>query len=68
MTDIGNFGGFDIATVLVGSGVTLLLTAGITRYGGQLQYTAAELYGIAGAAFLAAGVVFGIALVLVGLR
>lgn len=68
MTDIGNLGGFDIATVLVGSGVTLLLTAGITRYGDQFQYTAAELSGIAGAAFLAVGVVFGIGLVLAGLR
>lgn len=68
MTDIGNLGGFDIATVLVGSGVTLLITAGITRYGEQLQYTAAELYGIAGVAFLAMGVVFGIGLVLAGLR
>lgn len=68
MPDIGNPAGFDIATVLTGSGVTLLISAGITRYGEQFEYTAAELYGIGGAALVAIGLVFGFILVLAGLR
>ncbi|MFC4360445.1 hypothetical protein ACFO0N_21070 [Halobium salinum] len=68
MADIGNPGGFDIATVLAGSGVTFLIAAGITRYGAQFQYTTAELYGVAGATFLGLGIVFGVILLLAGLR
>ncbi|WP_049916615.1 hypothetical protein [Halogeometricum pallidum] len=68
MPDFGNPAGFDIATVLTGSGITLLLSAGIMRYGERFQYTAAELYGIGGAALIAVGVVFGLILVLTGNR
>lgn len=68
MTDIGNPAGFDVATVLAGSGITFLLAAGITRYGDRVQYTTPELYGIAGGAFVGIGAVLGIVLVLVGLR
>jgi hypothetical protein len=68
MTDIGNPTGFDIATVLTGSGLTLLLSAGITRYGEQLAYSTSELYGISGGVFLAIGVIFGLYLVAKGLR
>lgn len=68
MTDIGNPTGFDVATVLTGSGFTLLLSAGIVRYGDRFQFTAGELYGILGVAFVVLGVGFGLALVLSGLR
>ncbi len=68
MTDFGNPAGFDIATVLTGSGLTLLLSAAIVRYGEQFQFSQAELYGIGGIALVGLGVVFGIALVLSGLR
>lgn len=68
MPDIGNPAGFDIATVLTGSGITLLLSAGITRYGERFQYTAAELYGLSGVALIAIGIVFGIILVIAGYR
>lgn len=39
MADFGNPAGFDIATVLTGSGVTLLISAGILRYGDEIQFT-----------------------------
>ncbi len=68
MPDFGNPAGFDIATVLTGSGVTLLVSAGITRYGEQFQYTAAELYGLSGAVLVVLGVVFGLVLVVSGYR
>lgn len=68
MPDIGNPAGFDVATVLTGSGLTLLVSAGIVRYGDQFPYTPAELYGLAGGAFVAAGVLFGIVLVVMGYR
>lgn len=68
MPDFGNPAGFDIATVLTGSGVTLLLSAGIMRYGGRFQYTVEELYGMSGAIFVLLGVVLGLLLVAKGLR
>ncbi|RDI72160.1 hypothetical protein [Halopelagius longus] len=68
MPDIGNPAGFDVATVLTGSGLTLLVSAGIMRYGEQFQYTAAELYALGGGALVAIGVVFGIILVVSGYR
>lgn len=68
MPDIGNPGGFDIATVLTGSGLTLLISAGIMRYGDQLSYTPAELYGLSGGAFVVVGVAFGLILVAMGYR
>lgn len=68
MPDLGNPAGFDVATVLTGSGITLLISAGIMRYGERFQYTAAELYGIGGAALVAVGVIFGLYLVATGAR
>ena len=68
MADWGNPGGFDIATVLVGSGLTLLLSAGIFMYGDRFQYTTGELYAIGGGALAAIGVLFGLVLVAKGLR
>jgi hypothetical protein len=66
--DFGNPAGFDLATVLTGSGLTLLLSAAIMRYGERFQYSSAELYGISGAALVAVGAVFGLLLVVKGLR
>ena len=68
MVDFGNPAGFDVATVLTGSGLTLLLSAGITRYGDRFQYTASELYAISGAVLAVVGVLFGLVLVARGLR
>ncbi|WP_227373778.1 hypothetical protein [Haladaptatus halobius] len=68
MPDLGNPAGFDIETVLTGSGVTLLLSAGIAKYGNHLDYSSAELYGIGGAVLVGLGVVFGLVLVATGNR
>lgn len=68
MPDLGNPAGFDLATVLTGSGVTLLLSAAIMKYGDQFTYTAAELYGMSGVALVVVGVIFGLVLVLRGDR
>lgn len=68
MPDIGNPAGFDLATVLTGSGLTLLTSAGIVRYGDQFQYSSAELYGYAGAILVGVGVLFGLVLVAKGTR
>lgn len=68
MPDIGNPFGFDLATVLTGSGLTLLVSAGIMRYGEQFEYTAADLYGISGGAFVALGVLYGLILIVTGYR
>ncbi|SEP05968.1 hypothetical protein SAMN04487948_11274 [Halogranum amylolyticum] len=68
MTDIGSPAGFDIATVLTGSGVTLLLSAGIARYGHRFEYNSGELYALSGGVLIALGVVFGLLLVLTGNR
>lgn len=68
MPDIGNPAGFDVATVLTGSGLTLLISAAIMRYGGQVQFSEGELYGVAGGALVALGVLYGIALVVSGYR
>lgn len=68
MADIGNPAGFDIATVLTGSGVTLLLSGAILAFGDEVRYSEPELYGVTGAVLIALGVAYGIALVLSGLR
>lgn len=68
MPDFGNPAGFDIATVLTGSGLTLLLSAGIMRFGHRFQYTTAELYGLSGAILVLLGVLLGLVLVAKGLR
>lgn len=68
MPDIGNPVGFDIATVVTGSGVTLLLSAGIIKYGEQFPYPTEELYAMSGVALVALGAVFGLILVLTGYR
>ncbi|WP_158057039.1 hypothetical protein [Halorussus halophilus] len=68
MSDFGNPAGFDLATVLTGSGVTLLLSAGIAKYGDQFRLSPAELYGISGLVLVVIGVVFGLVLVATGNR
>lgn len=68
MPDIGNPFGFDVATVLTGSGLTLLVSAGIMRYGNQFEYTAGELYGLSGGVFIVLGVLYGLALIMTGYR
>lgn len=60
--------GFDLATVFAGSGFTLLFSAGIAKYGSQFQYTPATLYGVAGAALVVLGVLYGLLLVALGHR
>lgn len=53
--------GIDIATTLVGSGLTLLLSGLLMQYGGRLdRFTNAEIYQYAGIAFLVVGLLLGI--------
>ena len=66
MTDPGARFGFDFVTTLVGSGLTLLLTAGIIRYGDQFQFTTAELYALGDGGLLVVGLLFGLVLVATG--
>ena len=68
MPDLGNPIGFDLATVLTGSGLTLLLSAAIAKYGEQFQYNTVELYGMSGVIFVGIGVIFGLVLVATGNR
>lgn len=68
MADPGSPAGFDIATVLTGSGVTLLISAGIMEYGGRLRYSSAELYAIGGVVLAVVGFLFGLTLVVRGHR
>lgn len=68
MPDIGDPAGFDIATVLTGSGVTLLISGAILEYGDEVRFTEPELYGVSGVLLVVLGVLFGIALVLSGYR
>ena len=63
MANSGNRFGFDFVTTLVGSGLTLLVSAGIMRYGDRVQWTPMELYAIGGGALLVGGVLFGLLLV-----
>ncbi|PSP73061.1 hypothetical protein BRD12_00505 [Halobacteriales archaeon SW_12_67_38] len=66
MTDPGARFGFDFVTTLVGSGLTLLLTAGIIRYGDQFQFTTTELYALGDGGLLVVGLLFGLVLVATG--
>lgn len=68
MPDIGNPAGFDVATVLTGSGLTLLVSAAILEFGEEIRYSEPELFGVSGAVLVVLGVVYGVALVLGGLR
>jgi hypothetical protein len=68
MADIGNPAGFDVATVLTGSGLTLLVSAAILEFGEEVRFSEPELYGVSGAVLVALGITYGIALVLGGLR
>ncbi|WP_460918088.1 hypothetical protein [Salinarchaeum chitinilyticum] len=68
MVDFGNPAGFDVATVLTGSGLTLLVSAGILQFGDELPYEEPALYGVTGAVLVALGVAFGLALVVAGYR
>ena len=60
--------GFDIVTTLVGSGLTLLLSAAGPLYADRLGYTVPELHAIGGAAILVVGLVSGLVLAAMGLR
>jgi hypothetical protein len=61
--------GFDLVTTLVGSGTTLLVSAAALRFGDRLpNWTLPEIYGAAGAALLAVGVLTGILYVAAGWR
>jgi hypothetical protein len=53
-------------TTLVGSGFTLLLTAGIVRYGDRFQFTTTELYALGDGGLLVVGLLFGLVLVATG--
>ena len=66
MADPGARFGFDFVTTLVGSGLTLLLTAGIVRYGDRFQWTTTELYALGGGGLLVVGLLFGIVLAATG--
>lgn len=66
MADPGARFGFDFVTTLVGSGLTLLVTAGIMRYGGRFQWTSTELYAIGGGGLLVVGLFLGILLAATG--
>lgn len=66
MADPGARFGFDFVTTLVGSGLTLLLSAGILRYGSRFQWTTTELYAIGGGGLLVVGLLFGIVLAAAG--
>ncbi|UHQ98712.1 hypothetical protein HYG81_22370 (plasmid) [Natrinema zhouii] len=68
MTDIGNPFGFDVATVFTGLGLTLLVSAGIMRYGNQFEDTTGELDGTSGRAFIVLGVLYGLLLIVAGYR
>ncbi|GAA0456715.1 hypothetical protein GCM10008985_10930 [Halococcus dombrowskii] len=68
MADPGARFGFDFVTTLVGSGLTLLVSAGILRYGSRLQWTTTELYAIGGGGLLVIGLLFGIVLAAAGLK
>ncbi|AQL44623.1 hypothetical protein BV210_17790 (plasmid) [Halorientalis sp. IM1011] len=53
--------GIDIATTLVGSGVTLLFSGLLLRYGHRFgQFTNGEMYLYAGGALFVVGLVLGI--------
>jgi hypothetical protein len=66
MADPGARFGFDFVTTLVGSGFTLLLTAGIVRYGDRFQFTTTELYALGDGGLLVVGLLFGLVLVATG--
>ncbi|WP_273835530.1 hypothetical protein [Halococcus sp. PRR34] len=66
MADPGARFGFDFVTTLVGSGHTLLLTAGIVRYGDRFQFTTTELYALGGGGLLVVGLLFGVVLAATG--
>ncbi len=66
MADPGARFGFDFVTTLVGSGLTLLVSAGIMLYGDRLRWTATELYAIGGGGLLVLGLVLGVVFVAAG--
>ncbi|WP_049903490.1 hypothetical protein [Halococcus agarilyticus] len=66
MADPGARFGFDFVTTLVGSGLTLLVTAGIVRYGDRFQWTTTELYALGGGGLLVVGLLLGLLFVATG--
>lgn len=68
MADPGERFGFDFVTSLVSSGLTLLVSAAIMIYAGQLQWTVIELYAVGGGAVLVIGLLLGTVLVIMGAK
>ncbi|WP_254536302.1 hypothetical protein [Halomarina litorea] len=60
--------GFDLVTTLVGSGLTLLVSAAALRYGEQVRWTLPELYAGVGAGLLGLGLLVGLVYVAAGWR
>jgi hypothetical protein len=68
MADPGARFGFDFVTSLVGSGLTLLVSAGIMLYADQLRWSVTELYVMGGGGLLVPGLLLGIFCVLTGVK
>lgn len=69
MPDFGNPFGVDLATMLFGSGLSLVLSAGVMRYGDRIaDWTNVEVLGTIGIAFLVVGGLLGLVLVGTGRR
>lgn len=69
MADAGAPLGFDVATTLVGSGLTLLLTAAVVRYGDQFTTLSRDvIYAGGGGALLVVGLLLGLTLMAMGHR
>ena len=68
MADPGARFGFDFVTSLVGSGLTLVLSAGAMLYADRLRWTLVELYAMGGGALLVVGLLLGIFCVLTGVK
>lgn len=66
MADPGARFGFDFVTSLVGSGLTLVLSAGIMLYADRFRWTVTELYAMGGGALLVVGLFLGIVLAAIG--
>lgn len=61
--------GFDLVTTLVGSGVTLLVSAAIVRYGEQVtRWSPSEMYAGVGGGLLVLGLLVGIVFAAAGWR
>ncbi len=68
MTDFGNPFGVDLATTLFGSGLTLLLSGAAMMYGDRFVDMPVSIMFVYGGGMVVVGVLFGLALVVSGLR